>query len=461
MLTASRPPRPQLNRPQMRAPHWWERYAPAPSADQAVRTLKRLIWLYWLLWLGEGALRKWIFPFAAAPLVIIRDPVAMLILVVALHRGSWRVNSYTGLLWGMALVGFVLTIMNRVDYRVALVGLRTIGLHWPLIFVMGSVLDRRDIERMGNLAIDLSLPMALLMVLQFRAGPDSFINTGAGADAAQIGGVMDGKIRAPGVFSFISGAAQYYGMVAAFCFARFWDERNKFGSRLVLGALGMAIAINMAISRTLLGSVIVVFIIFLGSVIRIGISARRFALFLGVGIAAIALVAGSALLREGNEALLARWLSANDAEGSIIIRFLSSFTVSGEVLSDAGVMGHGIGVGTNMGASLLGQAGEFLLAEGEWERVVLEMGVILGGGFILWRIVLFGQIAVQATKAWVHRDVLPVLLVAAGGLTLLIGQSGQPATLGFGVLAMGAAIAAGNVPTPLPRRRPIPPRKIG
>ena len=441
---------------------WWERYAPAPSADPAVRTLKRLIWLYWLLWLGEGVLRKWVIPFAAGPLVIIRDPVAMLILVVALHRGCWRVNGYTGLLWGLTLVGFILTIMMGVDYRVALVGLRTIGLHWPLIFIMGSVLDRRDIERMGNLAIDLSFPMALLMVLQFRAGPDSFINVGAGVDAMQIGGVMDGKIRAPGVFSFITGAAQYYGMVAAFCFARFWDQRNKFGIRLVLGALGVAIAINTAISRTLLGSVIVVFVIFLGSVVRIGISARRFALFVGIGVAAIAMVAGSALLRQGNEALVDRWVSAEYTEGSIIIRFLEGFTVSGWVLSDAGVTGHGIGVGTNMGAAVLGNPGEFLLAEVEWERVVLEMGVFMGLGFILWRIVLFGHIAMRATKAWVHKDVLPVLLVAAGGLTLLNGQSGQPATLGFGVLAMGAAMAAGNVPALLPRlRSPAPSRKIG
>ena len=433
---------------------WWHRYAPAPSADPAVRTLKRLIWLYWLLWLGEGALRKWIFPFAAGPLVIIRDPVAILILVVALEKGRWRVNNSTGLLWGIAFVAFVLTIMNRVDYRVALVGLRTIGLHFPLIFIKGSVLDRRDIERMGNLFIDLSLPMALLMVLQFQAGPDSFINAGAGLDAMQLGGVMDGKIRAPGVFSFISGAAQFYGMVAAFCISRFWDERNKFGFRLVLGTLGVAIAINTAISRTLLGSVIVVFVIFLVSSIKIGISVRRFLLFVGIGVVASAMVGGSALLREGNGALMDRWASADDAEGSIIIRFLGSFLVSGEVMNDAGIIGHGIGVGTNMGATLMGQTGEFLLAEGEWERVVLEMGVILGGGFILWRILLFAQIARQAMKAWVHRDVLPVLLVAAGGLTLLIGQTGQPATLGFGVIAMGAAMAASKTPVGVGRRMP-------
>ena len=46
-----------------------------PATDNS---LKIAIWLYLLLWIFEGALRKWILPSLATPLLVVRDPIAIL-----------------------------------------------------------------------------------------------------------------------------------------------------------------------------------------------------------------------------------------------------------------------------------------------------------------------------------------------------------------------------------------------
>ena len=47
--------------------------------------LKKLFWAYFLLLIFEGALRKWIVPQLSAPLLLVRDPIGLLILLEALR----------------------------------------------------------------------------------------------------------------------------------------------------------------------------------------------------------------------------------------------------------------------------------------------------------------------------------------------------------------------------------------
>jgi hypothetical protein len=48
--------------------------------QSSVGGIRLLIWVYFWLLLGEGALRKWIFPSLSGPLLIVRDPVLLAIL---------------------------------------------------------------------------------------------------------------------------------------------------------------------------------------------------------------------------------------------------------------------------------------------------------------------------------------------------------------------------------------------
>ena len=51
--------------------------------------LKKLFWLYFLLLIFEGALRKWILPQFSAPLLLVRDPVALWIIIEAYRTNKW------------------------------------------------------------------------------------------------------------------------------------------------------------------------------------------------------------------------------------------------------------------------------------------------------------------------------------------------------------------------------------
>lgn len=45
------------------------------------KSLRKLLWLYFWLLIFEGALRKWILPGLSSPLLLVRDPVALLALL--------------------------------------------------------------------------------------------------------------------------------------------------------------------------------------------------------------------------------------------------------------------------------------------------------------------------------------------------------------------------------------------
>ena len=58
------------------------------------KSLKIAIWLYFLLWIFEGALRRWILPSLATPLLVVRDPIAIFIILRALYLHVNFVNAY-------------------------------------------------------------------------------------------------------------------------------------------------------------------------------------------------------------------------------------------------------------------------------------------------------------------------------------------------------------------------------
>src|ERR1051325_3936977 len=151
---------------------------PGPSAplvdhSRTIRAIRRLIWLYLILLIVEGALRKWVFPALSNPLLIIRDPVVILIYILALKARCFAWNRYNvslaliaGLSW---LVGFLVLIPYLSPVTVLLVtgyGVRSSFLHLPLIFVIPAVFDIEDVKRIGWWFILGLIPMALLMAAQ-------------------------------------------------------------------------------------------------------------------------------------------------------------------------------------------------------------------------------------------------------------------------------------------------------
>jgi len=154
-------------------------------------------------------------------------------------------------------------------------------------------------------------------------------------------------------------------------------------------------------------------------------------------------------VNEGVELLSDRFTTVAEAEettiaGGLIARTFSSFTEGILLVTHAPIGGYGLGIGTNGGAKFLTGRSLFLLAEGEWGRVILESGPILGLAFLAWRTMLVLKIGLISFRRLKEGTILPIMLYAAGFLALLNGQFGQPTTLGFAVFLCGLCLAATN-----------------
>ena len=105
-------------------------------------------------------------------------------------------------------------------------------------------------------------------------------------------------------------------------------------------------------------------------------------------------------------------------------------------------LGGGLGVGTNVGAGLLTGERVFILAEGEWERILSEVGPVLGLAFIFFRILLVWFLFRKALAALRRGEPLAMLLFGMCATLVLNGQLGAAATLGWAAFGAGLCLAA-------------------
>ena len=75
--------------------------------------LKKLFWAYFLLLIFEGALRKWVMPGLSAPLLLIRDPLGLLILIEAFRTYKWP-DKWSGVS-GFLAVAVSVSVRSAVD----------------------------------------------------------------------------------------------------------------------------------------------------------------------------------------------------------------------------------------------------------------------------------------------------------------------------------------------------------
>src|SRR5438552_13164248 len=185
--------------------------------------LKAAIWLYFFLLIFEGALRKWVFPSLSNPLLVIRDPIAIWIFITARNKGYLKFNPYSFFMIMVGVIGiFTAVTVGHGNFYVAAFGARIYILQFPLIFAIGKIFEWEDVVKMGRAMLWISLPMTVLIGLQFYSPQDAWVNRGLGSDTAGAGfsGAM-GYFRPPGTFSFTTGVSLFYGFVAAYIFY-FW-----------------------------------------------------------------------------------------------------------------------------------------------------------------------------------------------------------------------------------------------
>ncbi len=443
--------------------------------DKTLRHLKWLIWTYFWLLILEGALRKWIVPQLSNPLLIVRDPVVVAIYILAIRArvfpgGAW--------MWSLGIIGalcFGITILQLFPYispqQIALVdlfGFRSNFLHLPLIFVMGRVLSLADVRKFGWWTLVILIPMTLLLLGQFRAAPDAFLNRTAGGEGEMMTAAL-GKVRTAGTFSFVLGVVAFYSLATGYIVWAFL-KRGVYNGWLINVAAG-ALVVGAAVSgsRSVIGACAAVIASLLLVLFIRPDALNRFGAAILLLVVMAAVLSRLPVFKEGIDVLSARFNDVAEASqttvaGDIWGRFTSSFSDGLFVIGKAPIFGYGLGIGTNAGARFLTGHATFLLSEGEWSRVFLESGPILGLAFIVWRCAIaihLGWLSVRSLKAG---NLLPLLLITSAIMPLISGQFGQPTVLGFCVFVAGLALAArnpeeisGGQTTPLPRAGRIPP----
>ena len=425
------------------------------SAIKDSPDIRLLIWIYFFLLMFEGVLRKWVLPGLSDPLLLVRDPFVLLIYFLAFSRGIFPVNGYVTslLLIGIIAVGTGITV-GSLNVLVTAYGFDAMFLQLPLIFVIPKVMNRDDVVKLGRWVLLLSFPMAVVMVMQFRSPPDALINCGAGGGiGAQIRGAL-GRIRPPGFFTFITGAAQFLALATAFLIFGFWKTRTYH--RFILLGSGIAIAVSAAVStsRMALGAIGTV-LVMVGVIVmydRKGIS-NVIGMLIPIGIILV-VVTNLDVFHEGRQVFEARLQEAGDI-GAGMVGTASNWTarVFGDfyggllAMQSAPVFGAGLGVGTNVGARLLSGGLGFLLGEGEWARVVLELGPIIAMPYLVVRVLICGTLYFTAARSARVSNALPMLLFGSCALLILMGQFSQSSTLGFAVLGSGLCLAAANETT--------------
>ena len=412
------------------------------------RDIKLGIWAYFLLIIFEGALRKWFLPGLATPLLIIRDPIALWVIMSAYTRGLLPSSPYMSIAVAIGAIGiFTSIIFGHGNLFVALYGARTLLIHFPLIFVIGKIFDREDVVKVGKVTLWMAIPMIVLVVLQFYSPQSAWVNLGVGGDESGAGfsGSL-GFFRPPGTFSFTNGLTLFYSFVALYVLY-FWLSSEKVNRFALLGATGaLLISIPLSISRGLFFQVLV-------SVAFTVIAISRKPKYLGgmlqgaVGIIVVFLLFSKfEFVQTALGAFTARFEVANNTEGGVegVLgdRYLGGMIRPLMESVNQSVFGYGLGMGTNVGSMLLSGKTTFLISEGEWGRIIGELGAVFGLVIIFTRISFAFKLAFTSYQWLAKGDILPWMLLSFGLMLQAQGGWAQPTSLGFCTLMGGLLLAS-------------------
>lgn len=408
------------------------------------------IWLYFVLLIFEGALRKWVLPGLADPLLVVRDPVALALLLFAIYHKVLNWNNYLII---MALVSIIAIpgalILGHGNFLVTLFGARYLMIHFPFIFLIGSIFDKSDVEQFGRFILWITPPMTLLIALQFYSPQSAWVNRGLGG--SELGAGFTGALgyyRPSGVFSFTSGVSTFFSLAAAYV-VYFWLSKSKVKQLLLLAAsIGVLAAIPLSISRAY------VFQFILTVAFGVFISLTKPKVILRIGLAGVIMAIAFVSLQQvdffktSTSVLSARFEGATASEGGLQgtlgNRFLGELYHALVDAAENPVLGYGLGIGTNTGQKLL--AGErmtkFISTEGEWNRIINEIGPILGLLVVAIRLALGLSLLLKSWQVIRIGNLLPWILMSVGFLQITIANWAQPTSLGFSIM-MGGLVWAG------------------
>ncbi len=389
----------------------------------------------------EGAIRKWITSGATAPLLLLRDGLALYLVFHAWRGGHLQRHAKITtvmVVWTCCvLVWSLMQIMAGESSPLLLaVGLRFWLLYSWLAVAAAAAMNQADYRAAIRVVALLMLMLAPLAVLQHYSSQGSTINRQIDGDEESVFVVVAGVVRTTGTFSFTSGYAAFILLAAP----------------LILGYLGT----RKHAKRQWVFALLVFAALLAGSVV----SGSRTAVLSSGGLLA-AYVAGRVVLSRGRErpaaiiaALMVLLLVCafayffSDAvsatqerfetaagDENFLERLTAVFFGEPTVMAAFNWLGSGIGTGSNLATSLRPGADNFGLAESEAGRILLEGG-LLGFAYIALKIAVLMAALVHSWRlSFRTHSPFPMLMALALLLGLFtwpaIGQLSANAMLGL------------------------------
>lgn len=406
-----------------------------------------LLWAFVFALLFDGALRKWFLPGLSDFLLLSRVPIALLIYALALQSRLFPANVFIGATVLLALLTSISASFTHGNLFAIGYGAISNYFFVPLIFIFPKVWDWSDVQRVAKFFLLLAIPMTFLLGLQFYLPQSSWVNLSVGGvEGAGFTGAL-GRYRPPATFSFITGTAQFYTLFSAFFLYQFMHKRTLPMPLLIISGICLPLAVFGSISRLLAIGVVLVLVMALFALIyngrRLPTSFRVFTAF------AICLVLAGQLtfFDDATDAFAARWERSTGEESggvreAIFMRIINDLTSPFIYIGGVPLTGYGLGTGTQAGSQLVSGQRGFAHAEGEWGRVMAELGPLFGTLFIALRVLLIVYIGKLALRQVQRGNFLPWLVFGASLMLILSGQWGQQTTLGFAILGAGLTLSA-------------------
>lgn len=417
---------------------------------QNYNSIKIAIWLYFLLWIFEGALRKWILPSLATPLLIVRDPLAIYIILKAFYLKVKFINPYVVLSYIFTLLSLAITLtFGHQNLFVGLYGARIMLFHFPMIFIIGALFTKKDIQKLGRIILVINILVTIIVYFQFTSPQSAMINVGIGGEgSAGFSGAM-GYSRPSGTFSFTTGLSSFYILVSVFVFY-FWLSKDSCSKILLIAStVALLIALPLTVSRTAVAGVLLVGLFALiGSSTSLKSIMKVLISVVGIGILFIILQKTTTIFNLGTEVLMSRVDTANEQgggySGSMFMRVVNDFAGPIIDLLNQPLFAGNLGMGTNAGAQMLTGKVKFLISEGELGRLGGEQGLVFGGGLVLMRLILAISLFYQSIKLPKEYKLMPLIFCGTALYLITQGQWAQPSMLGCSIMAAGLLVASIN-----------------
>lgn len=419
-------------------------------SEKARKKIVRLVFIvYWLL-IFEGALRKWAFPQYHEIIFFARDPFVLVIYFLAWrYRIVQRDKLLTvGLVISVIFIPLILAqiIVININPLTLIYGWRMYFFYLPLVFVIKDAFDVNDITKLIRQTLYVSIPLSILVYIQYISPPGSYIN--AGYSTGHIFVVANNIVRTTGTFTFTAGQTMFAGSLVAMLLIA-WLQRKQNN---VISILGLLLATGAGMTTLLLSGSRTAF--FMAGLV---VLATLFGLFLtrsmkkkfhGIALLVFLVIVGAMLFlgpyKKSFDALGTRFQQAEASEGSPFRRAFLPLILFTQRLTTTPVLGYGLGYGTSGGSKLATGKTQILLPEDELSRVAMEVGPAFGLLYIGYRVYFtFVLLARCMRSARQYNDLVPMIFLGFIGFYMLAGNITQTGTVhGYNWIFLGLLMSA-------------------